>query len=172
MSTQPITAGDIRRPLGLGARVRDRRRSRATQPPSQTSSPHHSLRAGLPPKKLLIADDQEGVRQLVRMILQSDDFEVLEARDGEEALALAHRHRPGLILLDVMMPKLSGFQVCRRLKEDPDTAAIPVLMLTVKAQGDDFAEGEDAGADGYFVKPFSPLALLKRVEEIFSEGAA
>lgn len=125
----------------------------------------------VPRKKLLIADDQEGVRQLVRMILQGDEYEVLEARDGEEAVRLARRHLPGVVLLDVMMPKLSGFQVCRALKENADTAGIVVLMLTVKAQGDDFAEGEDAGADGYFVKPFSPLALMRRVEEIFSNSS-
>lgn len=117
-------------------------------------------------KRVLIADDDEGVRQLIRMTLQREEYQILEASDGEEALALAYRHRPHVILLDVMMPKVSGFDVCRQLKEDPATAAIPILMLTVKGQEDDFEEAEIVGADAYFVKPFSPIALLKKVEEI------
>lgn len=117
-------------------------------------------------RKLLIADDEEGVRSLVRMTLESDAYEILEASDGEQALALAREHHPGLVLLDVVMPGLSGIEVCRALKEDPATATIAVVMLTAKAQASERAAGRAAGADDYFTKPFSPKALLSKVEEM------
>lgn len=117
-------------------------------------------------RKLLIADDEPGVRSLVRLTLESGRYQILEATDGEEALDLARRHRPELVLLDAMMPKRSGFEVCRALKEDPGTRGITVLMLTARAQESDRQRGVAAGADGYFTKPFSPLALMQKVEEV------
>lgn len=120
-------------------------------------------------KKLLIADDEPGVRSLVRMTLESDAYEILEASNGDEALMLALEHRPELILLDVSMPGLSGLQVCRMLKENPSTSAISVVMLTSRSQDIDRAWGKSAGADEYFTKPFSPVALLRKVDEIFEE---
>jgi two-component system phosphate regulon response regulator PhoB len=119
-------------------------------------------------KKLLIADDEEGIRRLVRMTLESEDYEILEAADGDEALELARLHHPALILLDVMMPRRSGLEVCRTLKKDPETAEIKIFMLTARAQESDQKEGEAAGCDGYFMKPFSPIALMRRVDEIFA----
>lgn len=118
-------------------------------------------------RKLLIVDDEDGVRSLVRMTLESSSYEILEADDGDEALALVQRHNPDLVLLDVMLPDASGIDICRKIKEDPQTAATTVVMLTAKAQGSDLEEAEAAGADGYFTKPFSPVALLHRVERIF-----
>jgi two-component system phosphate regulon response regulator PhoB len=123
-------------------------------------------------RKLMIADDEPGVRSLVRMTLESDSYEILEASDGDEALLLALEHRPELILLDVTMPGLSGLQVCRMLKDNPSTSAISVVMLTAMDQDADRAEGKAAGADDYFTKPFSPLALLRKVDEIFEERKA
>jgi two-component system, OmpR family, phosphate regulon response regulator PhoB len=120
-------------------------------------------------RKLLIADDEPGVRSLVRMTLESDAYEILEASDGDEALMLALEHSPELVLLDVSMPGLSGLQVCRLLKENPSTADITVVMLTSMAQDSDKAWGKAAGADEYFTKPFSPVALLRKVDEIFEE---
>jgi DNA-binding response OmpR family regulator len=119
--------------------------------------------------KLLIADDEPGVRALVRMTLEVDSFEILEARDGEEALALAREHLPDLMFLDVAMPHLSGVDVCRELKGDPATASIPVVMLTAKAQEADREDGLAAGADDYFTKPFSPVSLLTKVTQILGE---
>lgn len=116
---------------------------------------------------LLIADDESGIRSLVRMTLESDSYAILEASDGPEALELARKHKPGLVLLDVMMPGLSGFEVCRALKDDPDTSGITVVMLTAAAQESQVKEGEAAGADGYFTKPFSPVTLLRKVDEVF-----
>jgi two-component system phosphate regulon response regulator PhoB len=116
-------------------------------------------------KKLLIADDQEGIRALVRMTLESDAYEIIEAADGNRALALAQEQHPDLILLDVMMPGQSGFDVCRALKGDPATAEITIVLLTARAQDSDFVEGQSAGADKYLTKPFSPVALLELVDQ-------
>jgi DNA-binding response OmpR family regulator len=115
-------------------------------------------------RKLLIVDDEDGVRSLVRMTLEGDDYEILEASTGAEALELARDCHPDLVLLDVMLPDLSGIEICRELKADLTTASAVVIMLSAKAQNADLGEAEDAGADGYFTKPFSPIALIKRVE--------
>jgi CheY-like chemotaxis protein len=116
--------------------------------------------------KLLIVDDEEGVRALVRMTLISDTYRVFEAHEGNAALELARTHRPDLILLDVMLPDMSGIEVCRTLKNDPIMASTTIIMLTAKAQQSDLGDAEQAGADGYFTKPFSPIALLQKVESI------
>lgn len=123
-------------------------------------------------RKLLIADDEEGIRSLVRMTLEADSYEILEARDSDEALALAQEHRPDLMFLDVMMPGDSGFEICRKLKADPSTAEITIIMLTAQAQERDREEGVAAGADDYFTKPFSPVGLLYKVEEVFARTEA
>jgi CheY-like chemotaxis protein len=123
-------------------------------------------------RKLLIADDEPGIRSLVRMTLESDVYEIVEAANGEEALASARQLHPELVLLDVMMPKLDGFEACRQLKEDPATADIVVVMLTARAQESDRERGAAAGADEYFTKPFSPVALMRLVEDIYSTRLA
>jgi two-component system, OmpR family, phosphate regulon response regulator PhoB len=121
-------------------------------------------------KKLLIADDELGIRRLVRMTLESDQYEIIEAADAQEALGMARAHRPELVLLDVMMPKGTGFDVCRALKQDPETKDITVVMLTARSQKSDVAEGEVAGADDYFTKPFSPVHLVRKVDQILEDG--
>jgi two-component system, OmpR family, phosphate regulon response regulator PhoB len=130
------------------------------------------MRRGAVVRKLLIADDEAGIRRLVRMTLQSDDYEIVEAADGEEAVELAREHKPELILLDVMMPKRSGLEVCRTLKEDPATSGITIFMLTARANESDQQAGWAAGCDGYFMKPFSPIALMRKVDEIFADFKA
>jgi two-component system, OmpR family, phosphate regulon response regulator PhoB len=115
---------------------------------------------------LLIVDDEDGVRALVRMTLNGDSYRILEAREGQQALDLARSDQPDLILLDVMLPDMSGIDICRTLKADPATQAATIIMLTAKAQQADLGEAENAGADGYFTKPFSPIALLKQVEAV------
>jgi CheY-like chemotaxis protein len=116
--------------------------------------------------KLLIADDEASIRGLVRVTLEGSSFEILEAADGEEALQVARTEHPKLILLDVMMPRLDGLEVCRRLRDDPFTKDIVVVLLTAMAQDGDRERGLAAGADDYFTKPFSPLALLRKVEAV------
>jgi two-component system phosphate regulon response regulator PhoB len=123
-------------------------------------------------KKLLIADDEPGIRRLVRMTLESDEYEIVEAADGDEAVELARKHKPELMLLDVMMPKRSGLEVCRVLKTDPATEGITIFLLTARAQESDQRAGHAAGCDGYFMKPFSPISLMRKVEEIFEDFRA
>ena len=117
-------------------------------------------------KKLLIVDDEEGVRALVRMTLDNEGYEILEARHGREGLDLARRRHPELVLLDVMLPDVSGLEVCRMIKSDPELSGTTVVMLTARAQTGDLADAETAGADGYFTKPFSPIALTRKVESV------
>jgi CheY-like chemotaxis protein len=121
--------------------------------------------------KLLIADDEPAVRALVHATLEGDDYVILEAADGAEALEVSRCERPSLVLLDIMMPCLDGIEVCRQLKADPGTRGIVVVMLTAQAQERDCDRGLAAGADDYFTKPFSPLALLKMVESLDSSQA-
>lgn len=118
-------------------------------------------------RKLLIADDESGIRSLVRMTLEDDSYEIVEAADGQQALNLAREHRPDVVLLDVMMPKMTGFEVCRAIKDDPKTKDMAVVMLTAKAQEVDEAQGMSVGADDYFTKPFSPVALMRKLDELF-----
>lgn len=122
-------------------------------------------------RKLLIADDEDGVRRLVRMTLESEDYDIIEAADGAEALECARAHKPELMFLDVMMPEMSGVEVCKELKSDPATSGITVIMLSAKAQEADRDAGLEAGADDYFTKPFSPLALLSKVDEVLGQGS-
>jgi CheY-like chemotaxis protein len=119
--------------------------------------------------KLLIADDEPAVRALVHATLEDDGYLILEAGDGLEALEVSRSEHPRLVLLDIMMPRLDGLEVCRRLKRDPDTREIVVVMLTAQAQERDRDRGMAAGADDYFAKPFSPLALLRMVELLRGE---
>jgi CheY-like chemotaxis protein len=121
-------------------------------------------------KKILLADDEPAMRRLVEATLADDArYEILHAADGHEALELARAQRPSMMLLDVNMPGIDGYEVCRSLKSDPATAGIVVFMLTANAQPEDQERGLAAGADGYFKKPFSPLALLEQVESVLDE---
>jgi len=122
-------------------------------------------------RKLLIVDDEDGVRALVRMTLDGGSYEIIEAREGSQALELARAHRPELVLLDVMLPDISGLEVCRELKNDPTTSGATIVMLTARAQSSDLGDAEEAGADGYFTKPFSPIALTRKVEAILGPVA-
>jgi two-component system phosphate regulon response regulator PhoB len=116
-------------------------------------------------KKILLADDEVHLRTLVHTTLDDPEYEILEAVDGEEALALARAEKPDLLVLDWMMPGLSGVEVARRLRQDPSTAGIPIIMLTAMGQERNKAEGYAAGVETYLVKPFSPLQLLEKVRE-------
>jgi DNA-binding response OmpR family regulator len=117
-------------------------------------------------KTILVADDDPDIRILVSYRMKRAGYEVLEAADGEEALQLASDHCPDLAILDVMMPRLDGFEVTRRLRDQDATARIPVILLTARAQDSDVARGFGSGADDYIRKPFSPQELAMRVQAI------
>lgn len=120
---------------------------------------------------ILIAEDEPNVVELVRVTLEDQRVRVVAAADGASALALAARLQPALVLLDVGLPDMSGLEVCRRLRQDPDTAGSKVVMLTAAAQQQDVARGLAAGATVYLTKPFSPVRLLSLVEELLPDVA-
>jgi DNA-binding response OmpR family regulator len=115
---------------------------------------------------VLVADDDEDIRALVSFRLERAGYEVVEARDGEEALRLAREQAPDLAVLDVMMPKLTGDEVTRRIRGDEAMRRMPVILLTARVQEDDVARGFEAGADDYIKKPFSPQELRARVQAV------
>lgn len=121
-------------------------------------------------QKVLVVDDQADIRKLVQLTLQDNRYEVLAAKDGVEALRIVQREQPQLVFLDVMMPKKDGYVVCYELKADPATAWIKIVMLTGKAQEFDRRRAMEVGADDYFTKPFSPVDLLDKVEEVLNDG--
>src|SRR5215213_985080 len=120
--------------------------------------------------KILLADDQPHVHRLVAATLGSAQWELLYARDGEEALRIAEEAQPDIVLLDVTMPKLDGFEVCRRLKSGAGTRHMAVVMLTALRDEESRIRANLAGADEYFVKPFSPLALVSRLQELLPQA--
>lgn len=118
-------------------------------------------------KKILIVDDEEKVRKLVEVTLSVGDVEILHASNGEEALAKAREGKPDIILLDIMMSgPVDGYDVCRSLKQDARTKGIYIIMLTAKGQQADRERGLALGADDYFVKPFSPMELMDKIDNI------
>ena len=116
--------------------------------------------------KVLLADDEEDVKIVLRMFLESKGFEVCTAYDGLDAIDQAKRERPNVILLDVMMPVIDGFEVCKKLKSMPETAKIPVLMLSASSHAESVQKGLDVGAVDYLVKPFEPEHLEKLLRKV------
>lgn len=119
------------------------------------------------PKKILAVDDERHIVRLVEVNLQRAGYEVVTAYDGREALEKVKSENPDLVVLDVMMPYMDGFEVLKNLKADPTTAEIPVIMLTAKAQDADVFRGWQSGVDCYLTKPFNPMELLTFVKRIF-----
>jgi len=122
--------------------------------------------------RILIAEDEPHIFQLVEFRLQRLGHEIYWARDGEQALELAGANAPDVIMLDVMMPILNGFQVLKRLKANPETKAMPVIMLTARGQESDIVSGIEGGASGYVVKPFSFPELIARVNAALAQGSS
>jgi two-component system, cell cycle response regulator DivK len=116
-------------------------------------------------KRILVAEDQEDNRQILRDLLGNAGYEMIEAEDGEQALAQAAKHRPDLILMDVQLPLMDGYEATRRLKADPALRAIPVIVVTSYALSGDEAKARAAGCDAYVAKPYSPRTLLAKMRE-------
>ena len=114
-------------------------------------------------KTVLIADGEPNIVISLEFLLKREGYQVLVARDGEEALQAIRAHRPDLVLLDVMMPRLSGHEVCQAVRADPALAATRILMLTAKGRATDVAKGQALGADAYMTKPFSTRELAEQV---------
>ena len=121
-------------------------------------------------RHVLVVDDDALILDVLRTVLDLEEFEVTTAEDGETALRLVAERAPDVIVCDVMMPGIDGFEVCRRLKGDPATAELPVVLLTAKDRAEDRAAGEAAGCDAYLVKPFSPLHLIEVIGGIEPVG--
>lgn len=114
-------------------------------------------------KTILVSDDNPQISEILQKYLQSEGYAVVTAQDGQQALDLFFSHAPDLVLLDVMMPKLDGFEVCRRLRKVSD---VPILMITAKGEDEDRISGLDYGADDYIVKPFSTGELMARIRAV------
>lgn len=120
---------------------------------------------------IVITDDQKEIRKLVRMTLDIGDFEVFEAETGKSAMELVRLVRPKVVLMDIMMPgEVDGLEACRLIKSDPKLAGTAVVMLTARGQQADIDAGKAAGADGYLIKPFSPLQLLDTIGNLTQES--
>jgi two-component system response regulator MprA len=119
-----------------------------------------------PQLKVLVVDDEENIIELIRLGLRYEGFEVAVASDGEQALVQAQRLNPDLIILDILMPGIDGLEVCRRLRNNPTTSDIPILMLTAKDDVSERIAGLQAGADDYLTKPFDFYELVERVKAI------
>jgi len=116
--------------------------------------------------KIVVADDEKALRMLIAGTLEIGDYEILETDNGTDALELVIKERPDLAILDVMMPGMTGYEVCKRIKSNPDTVGTKVLILTAKGQQSDKEASWEAKADYYLAKPFSPMDLLSMVDEI------
>ncbi|MEW6693440.1 Transcriptional regulatory protein WalR [Tepidimonas thermarum] len=121
-------------------------------------------------KRVLIVDDEPNILISLEFLMKREGYEVQVARDGEEGLALATAWRPDVVLLDVMMPRKNGFDVCQAIRADAALAGVRIVMLTAKGRDTDVAKGLALGADAYLTKPFSTQDLVRRVRELVGEA--
>ena len=122
--------------------------------------------------KILVVDDEIYIVHILDFSLGMEGYEVVTALDGEQALEKLHSERPDLIVLDIMMPKLDGYETCKMLKSDERTRNIPVILLSAKGRHTDQKVGFDAGADDYITKPFSPRKLVERINAILGQSSS
>ncbi len=116
--------------------------------------------------RILVAEDEQDIRELIAFTLRFAGFDVVLATNGAEAVELAEAQPPDLVILDVRMPKMSGYEACRRLKENPRTATVPVVFLSAKGQDAEIQQGLASGAEEYILKPFAPDELIQQVRDI------
>jgi len=120
-------------------------------------------------KRILIVDDEEDILNVLKFRLEANNYEVLSASDGQEGLNKARSEKPDLVILDLMLPKLDGYKVCRMLKFDEAYKNMPVIIFTARAQKQDEELGMQMGADAYIAKPFEPEALLGKIKELLKQ---
>ena len=118
--------------------------------------------------KILVVDDEINITQILQFSIGAEGYEVITAQNGEEAIEKARREQPDLIILDIMMPRIDGYEACRILKANPLTKNIPVVLLTAKGRDIDKRLGQEVGAIDYIVKPFSPNKLIDRIHQLLS----
>jgi len=119
-------------------------------------------------KKILIVEDEESLLKLESILLTSKGYDVRGVLNGQQALEAIQEERPDLVLLDIMLPEIDGFEVCQRIKDNPDTRSIPVIMLTAKKSREDMARGEKVGADWYITKPFKSVMVIETIQRFLS----
>jgi two-component system alkaline phosphatase synthesis response regulator PhoP len=119
--------------------------------------------------KILVVDDEIYIVHILDFSLGMEGYEVVTALDGEQALEKLKTEKPDLIVLDIMMPKLDGYEVCKAIKSDPETRQIPVILLSAKGRNVDQKMGFDVGADDYITKPFSPRKLVERINQLLGQ---
>ncbi|MBN1262138.1 MAG: response regulator [Anaerolineae bacterium] len=119
--------------------------------------------------KILVAEDERDIRELIAFTLQFAGYEVELATNGEEAVALAPKIAPALVLMDVRMPKMTGYEACALLRQKPEMEGIPIVFLSAKGQESEINEGLKAGAEEYILKPFAPDELIKQVKQILTK---
>jgi len=120
-------------------------------------------------KKILVVDDEVQLVEMVKIRLEANGYEVLAAYDGQEALDKTREEKPDLIVLDLMLPKLDGYKVCRMIKFDDKYKSIPIILFSARAQDSDKEMGVQVGADAYITKPFEPQVLLSKIKELLGE---
>lgn len=120
--------------------------------------------------KILVVEDEESLLKLESILLTSKGYDVDGVMDGRSALEYVAATPPDLVLLDVMLPEIDGFEVCSRLKADPSTAHIPIVLLTAKKNGQDFQRGREACADAYITKPFKSVKVVETIENLLLDG--
>jgi two-component system, cell cycle response regulator DivK len=120
-------------------------------------------------QRILVVEDQEDNRRIIRDLLASAGYEMIEAVDGEAGVRLAETERPDLILMDIQLPVLDGYEATRRIKADPELRAIPIIVVTSYALSGDDVKATEAGCDAYVAKPFSPRQLLSKIREILDK---
>ena len=120
-------------------------------------------------QKILIVEDEESLLKLESILLTSKGYDVRGVGNGQEALDAIAEEKPDLVLLDIMLPEIDGFEVCQRIKDDPDTKDIPVIMLTAKKSREDMARGEKVGADWYITKPFKSVMVIETIQRFLTK---
>ena len=121
-------------------------------------------------KKILVVDDEPQIRKLLRTRLEYHNYKVIEGEDGEEALKLLREEKPDLLILDVGMPKMDGYEVCRRIRKEEGISLTPIIVLTARSAGNDKIDSIEAGANTFIIKPFDPELLIFKVKGFFGAG--